>query len=209
MRWVVAALVLGVLSCGGHALRSIPAGGTDANDIADASGPADANSGADSSVDLADGLNKVSNVDAANEAASPFSLCASPGDDGGLGQAQADGGVVVASIVYSQSTNTDGWEWDLYCDGSAVEYTLPRRYGPDPVPVSTYYDPPGTSWAVQCLAALQALGDVSTIAVDWCSKSVSFGTTTTISYNGKSTPDLQCPHKSDTPAQSAMLAACL
>jgi hypothetical protein len=181
-----------------EAVRDLPAGGADASAAADASpGPAD-------------GANAGSIADAANEAALPVSLCADP-TDGGLGQAQTDGGLVVARIVESPSTNTEGSEFDMYCDGSAVGYTLPRRFGTAPVPPPPYYDPPNTPGVVQCLAALQALGDVSTIAVDHssCPKSASFGTTTTIWFAGKSTPDLQCPHLSPTAAQSAVLTDCL
>ncbi len=147
---------------------------------------------------------------AASETLGLASLCADPGDSG-LGQVQAGGGLAVAMIVESPSYDTDGSECDIYCDGSTADYTLRRHSGAGPVPTPPIYSPQGTPWAVQCLAALQALGDVSTIAVDRsnCMKSISFGTTTTIWFDGKSTPDLECPWLPHTAAQSAVLTACL
>jgi hypothetical protein len=55
---------------------------------------------------------------------------------------------------------------------------------------------------------LRAIGDLSNIQGVWCGKSVSFGTTTTVTANGKTSVDLQCL-QNPTPAQCALYYDCL
>ncbi len=138
-------------------------------------------------------------------------------EDGGPGEAQSDAAAPVAWVVQSESTNFPGFQVAIYGDGSAVWSIIPsgwygrttgpegETYGPSP----SYY-PSGSLSIVQCLCDIEQVGDVSSIVSDgsFCSKSVSFGTWTTISAFGKVTADLQCALAPLTTAQSQMKFDC-
>ena len=103
----------------------------------------------------------------------------------------------------------------IYCDGSAVWTVIPtydgkttdmfgQEMGPSP-----FYFPAGSSYVVQCLTAIGVAGDVSSVVANgFCSKSVSFGTKTTICAYGKCTADLECPLLPTTLEQNQMIADC-
>ena len=138
-------------------------------------------------------------------------------EDGGPGEAQSDAAAPAVWVVQSASTNYPGFQVAIYGDGSAVWSIIPsgwygrttgpagETYGPSP----NYY-PSGSPSFVRCLCDIEQVGDVSSIVSDgsFCSKSVSFGTRTTISAFGKDTADLQCPLAPLTTAQSQMMSDC-
>jgi len=71
---------------------------------------------------------------------------------------------------------------------------------------------PRSHGVLQCLADLQAVGDVSTIqTVDdfYNCESVSNGDFLSIDYAGHTTRDLHCELENVTPAQAQMLSDCL
>jgi hypothetical protein len=119
-----------------------------------------------------------------------------------------------ATIDVSRSTNSPDVHVSVNCDGSGVRTigesmttvidVLPRTYEA------------GSPEIVKFLADLDAVGDVSAIpaspanpniALSECAKSVSFGTITTITAQGKTSGDMQCL-KNPTPAQSALADDC-
>lgn len=91
---------------------------------------------------------------------------------------------IMATINVSGSTNTLPYSITIYSDGSAKAVVQGSNSG-QTLPASTI-----NVQALQDL--LNQTGDVSKITTGFCAKSVSFGTTTTISYNGKTSGDLQC-----------------
>jgi hypothetical protein len=94
------------------------------------------------------------------------------------------------TIHESGSTNAAGYDIQVFADGSAFvsigkgakEKTLP----------------PGTLEAKTLGVLLKGVGDVSALKGAACAKSASFGTTTTITVQGKTSGDLQCPAASWT-----------
>ncbi|GHO45546.1 hypothetical protein [Ktedonospora formicarum] len=108
-------------------------------------------------------------------------------------------GATIATITNSGSTNTPGFTLTIAYDGSG---TLTYKPGNNQR-FASYQDkrfPAGTFSASQLSSQLQAIGDVSSIPSGHCMKSASFGTRTTITYEGKTSGDLSCPNASDTPA---------
>jgi hypothetical protein len=96
----------------------------------------------------------------------------------------------LATIIQSRSTNTRAYKVAIHNDGSAtVEFPEasadPRR----DLPVQF---PPGAIDIVTLRRLLAEIGDVSRIQTGDCAKSASFGTSTQISYAGKTSGDLQC-----------------
>jgi hypothetical protein len=91
---------------------------------------------------------------------------------------------ILAIINVSGSTNTFPYSITVYQDGSAKAAVEGST--------SSETLPPKTVNIVQLQGLLNQIGDVSKIANGSCAKSVSFGTTTTISYNGNTSGDLQC-----------------
>jgi len=136
-------------------------------------------------------------------------------NSGGPGDAQSDASAPVAWVFQSASTNAAGMEVDLYCDGSAVRSITPTRMGKitdlegNSLGTSPLFFPAGTQEILQCLTDIQQVGDLSSVVADgFCSKSVSFGTTTHVSGLGHITADLQCKLMPLSDAQSKMISDC-
>lgn len=116
--------------------------------------------------------------------------------------------LLVAQIQESASTNASSIAVAVYTDGSAQ-----RALGATPLSGHTSFDPSpesfpaGTPEVVAFLADLALVGDVSSIQTNNCSKSVSFGTRTTITANGKTSGDLQCA-LNPSAAQQALIQDC-
>ncbi len=104
-------------------------------------------------------------------------------------QAYPPDGGDVATISLSASTNTPSVLMIVYSNAAADEIVGPTVGAPGYS--STY--PPGSPDVVAFLSDLAAVGNVAAIPTgDQCSKSVSFGTTTTVSAGGNTSGDLQC-----------------
>jgi len=133
----------------------------------------------------------------------------SPGSgDGGVDTLQAETGAPVAECSESASTNSGAITVLVYSDGSATRTVGPPNWGPYVCPdggCDSYY-PPGS--LTYFLEDLRAVGDLSNIKGAWCGKSASFGTTTTVAANEKTSVDLQCM-QNPTPAQCALYYDCL
>ncbi len=119
---------------------------------------------------------------------------------------------LLATITNSGSTNTKAWSLQIFQNGTGILdvktlQSCTTAQGPhlvngklvpgmpcDPVSVTTPFDVgAGSIPQVNALrTTLQSLGDVSTIQVPVCAKSASFGSTTTITYNGKTSKDISC-----------------
>ena len=104
---------------------------------------------------------------------------------------------VLAVINNSGSTNTPGSTLTIHKDGSgSITYekrTQGERFG-------HYQDKAylaGTFESSQLENILTRIQDVSTIPNRDCLKSVSFGSTTTITYQGKTSGDLSCLNNQD------------
>jgi hypothetical protein len=106
----------------------------------------------------------------------------------------------LAAIQNSGSTNTLPYTITLYQDGSGT-VTLQKEAHID---IARHYMA-GTFDAQQLTRQLQEVGDVSSIPYQPCLKSTSFGTRTTITYHGKTSPDLSCPGSNLTPAQKTLI----
>lgn len=116
----------------------------------------------------------------------------------------ADGGVV-ALIKVSASTNSAEIDVTVYSDGSANRTIGPARNSDlDGTPAMF---PPGQPAVAQFLADLDAVGSVAAIPIGQCGKSVSFGTTTTVTAGGKTSGDLQCL-SNPTPAETRLVEDC-
>ena len=136
----------------------------------------------------------------------------------GTGDAlHAEAGAPVAECSESASTNSGAILVLVYSDGSATRTVGSPNWGtpydcPDggcncsTCPGSTSYYPPGSQ--THFLEDLRAVGDLSNIHGTWCGKSASFGTTTTVTSDGKTSVDLQCM-QNPTPAQCALYYDCL
>ncbi len=104
----------------------------------------------------------------------------------------------LATIRNSGSTNTPGWTLTINKDGSgAIAYDQTRRTSFGHYENKTFAV--GTFDSKQLEALLAQIGDVSTIPNRGCIKSVSFGSTTTITYQGKTSGDLSCLTQQDAP----------
>lgn len=112
-------------------------------------------------------------------------------------QASNSANDAVAVITNSGSTNTPSFTLTLYPDGSG---TLTYQKDKDAQRFHRFVDkkfPAGTFDSKQFNAILSQINDVSTIPDHGCMKSVSFGTTTTITYKGKTSGDLSCLSNQD------------
>jgi hypothetical protein len=117
-----------------------------------------------------------------------------------------------AAIIHvTGSTNSPGLSVTVYCDGSAV-----RSIGADTnnVGVTPKTYAPRSPEVLMFLSDLDAVGDVSAIAASpadprqrECTKSVSFGTMTTITAQGKTSGDIQCI-TDPTREESVLVADC-
>lgn len=116
----------------------------------------------------------------------------------------ADGGVV-ATIKVSASTNSAEIDVTVYSDGSANRTIGPARNSAlDGKPAMFL---PGQPAVTQFLADVDAVGNVAAIPIGQCGKSVSFGTTTTITAGGKTSGHLQCLDN-PTPAETKLVDDC-
>lgn len=131
----------------------------------------------------------VSPAPASNQQAAP---------NGGETQSADD----LATIVQSGSTNTRGYKVEIHKDGSAtVEFTSGSA-GASPKEF-----PAGTIDTRTLQQLLNQVGDVSKIQTGMCAKSVSFGTRTEISYQGKTSADLQCVRREPSGGDETQQAA--
>jgi hypothetical protein len=129
--------------------------------------------------------------------------CSNSDSLGRAGLTVGDGGVV-ALIVESASSNAAEADVTVYSDGSANR-TIGSPRGSFSVSPAMF--PAGSPEVVVFLADLTAVGNVSTIQIGQCGKSVSFGTTTTVTANGSTSGDLQCL-KNPTAAAAALAMDC-
>jgi hypothetical protein len=129
--------------------------------------------------------------------------CSSNESLGRAGLTVGDSGVV-ALIVVSASTNATETNVTVYSDASANRTIGPARGSFDGSPAMF---PAGSADVVAFLADLTAVGNVAAIPIGQCGKSVSFGTTTTVTANGSTSGDLQCL-KNPTVAASALAMDC-
>jgi hypothetical protein len=114
---------------------------------------------------------------------------------------------VAAAIHVSQSTNSAAIDVVVFCD-SGAERTLGTPGLTNALNTTPKVYNPGSPEVVAFLADLDAVGDVSVIPIAAsCGKSVSFGTTTTVSALGKSSGDLECLD-SPSPSQTALASDC-
>lgn len=106
---------------------------------------------------------------------------------------------LLAVIKNSGSTNTPETTLVINKDGSGrVDY----EKGLWNQKFQHYTDksfPPDTFDSQHLASLLARIGDVSTIPNHGCPKSVSFGTVTTITYQGKTSGDLECLSRKDQP----------
>jgi hypothetical protein len=98
----------------------------------------------------------------------------------------------LATVIQSRSTNTPGLKVLIYADGSATAEISDRSFNVRTAPAQPRQYPPGTIDTESLHRLLTEIGDVSKIPTGSCPKSVSFGTRTQISYDGKISGDLQC-----------------
>jgi len=90
---------------------------------------------------------------------------------------------LLATVDVSGSTNSLPYRIMIFADGSA---TMSIKGG------STKTFKPGSFDAKTLETLLQSVGDVSQLTSQPCAKSVSFGTITLITYNGKTSQDISC-----------------
>jgi hypothetical protein len=106
----------------------------------------------------------------------------------------------LAIIKNSGSSNSPGWTLTIFQDGSGslrYENVSPKQRFFRPYDDKTYAT--GTFDSNQLTALLTRIKDVSMIPDHGCLKSVSFGSKTTIHYNGKTSGDLSCLSDQDEP----------
>jgi hypothetical protein len=104
----------------------------------------------------------------------------------------AERGGVLATILQSGSTNARGYKVTIYKDGSAMAEIGAAATALHSEPAQIQQFGTGTVQTGKLQALLTQIGDVSAIPTGHCMKSVSFGTRTEISYQGKTSGDLQC-----------------
>lgn len=107
-----------------------------------------------------------------------------------------DNADLLVIITNSGSTNTPGATVAVNKDGSG---TIAYNRDNDPR-FNKYVDktfPRGTFDVSQLAHMLAQIGNVETIPKHHCIKSVSFGSTTTITYQGKTSGDISCRSKED------------
>jgi hypothetical protein len=110
-----------------------------------------------------------------------------------------DAHAVLAVITNSGSTNSPGSQLIIRNDGSG-SLTFQLRPWQQP---SKHYEnktfPPGTFDSRQLARILAEIHDLSTVPGHGCFKSISFGSTTTITHNGKTSGDISCIAGTDAP----------
>nr|BBH91126.1 hypothetical protein KTC_58770 [Thermosporothrix sp. COM3] len=110
----------------------------------------------------------------------------------------------LATIIDTGSTNTPGFTFTIYTDGSgSIRYE--QRPGRNWFRTSTDRDFAAGELDNSSLAELlQQIDDVSTIPDHACPKSASFGTVRRILYQGKQSGDLTCISSQDLPVFYAL-----
>jgi hypothetical protein len=91
-------------------------------------------------------------------------------------------------INNSGSTNTAGWQLVINPDGSGAFVSQPGH----PINYGSKEYPAGTFNITGITTIIDQFGGASKIPTGTCAKSVSFGTTTTITYNGSTSGDVSC-----------------
>lgn len=119
-----------------------------------------------------------------------------PGDGGDL-----------ATIIQSRSTNTRAYNVVIHNDGSATAEISGASPASGNPPARSQRFPPGTIDTHALRSLITKVGDVSRIPIGFCMKSASFGTTTTISYAGGNSGDLQCIRQQASAGEQALLQA--
>ncbi len=109
----------------------------------------------------------------------------------------------LATIIQSGSTNTRGYSVVIHNDGSATSVFI----GTTDAMVDEREFPAGTVDTKTLRQLLAQIGDVSKIPAGHCPKSASFGTTTKIEYEGKTSGDLQCIAQPAPDGNQALLQA--
>jgi hypothetical protein len=130
-------------------------------------------------------------IPAASQQVAPPANSATQTQDSAAGTQQTTG--EIATIIQSRSTNTPGFRLMIHDDGSATEEST--NFGPNhpsKTLAQVHRYSPGTIDVQTLRHLLTRIGDVSRIPTGFCPKSVSFGTRTQISYQGKLSGDLQC-----------------
>jgi hypothetical protein len=94
-----------------------------------------------------------------------------------------------AVIVDSGSTNTAGYRIEVWSDGTGVVTVKSRPGNPQTEPKS--FTLPATT-AARFFTDLKAAQAAKVVGAP-CMKSVSFGTSTHVSWSGWTSPDLDCP----------------
>jgi hypothetical protein len=99
---------------------------------------------------------------------------------------------ILAVISKSRSTNSPAYKVLVRNDGSATAEIDGAKVagGSEPAQLRTFTAGSIDSQTLRRL--LTEVSDVSAIPTSHCAKSVSFGTTTQITYEGKTSGDLQC-----------------
>ena len=99
----------------------------------------------------------------------------------------------LAAIVDSGSTNGNGFRILVERSGRTQLAVVPRNAGSQPaeVPVTTFGTIPA-ALAQRLYSDLDAARPISSLPLQHCPKSASFGTTLTIEFEGQTTPDLSC-----------------
>lgn len=105
---------------------------------------------------------------------------------------EADNPRILVTIVQSRSTNSRGFRVVIYRDGSATATINGAGFVTHADEPRAQSYPAGSVEVNKLGSLLEKIGDVSRIPTGHCAKSVSFGTTTTIMYAGKTSGDLQC-----------------
>ena len=95
-----------------------------------------------------------------------------------------------AIITDSGSTNTPGYQVTVHPSGSA-EWSVSRRRNSLACPGQTEKLSPDLTQ--RFFADLRSMMPLDKLPAGHCAKSVSFGTTLRVSYQGATSPDLTCP----------------
>jgi hypothetical protein len=122
-------------------------------------------------------------------------------------QTDQDAEGVLAVITQSRSTNTRGYKIVIHNDGSAIAEIEGASFAGRVDPPRSQQFPAGTIDTKTLRRLLAEIGDVSSIPTGGCAKSVSFGTRTEITYQGKTSGDLQCIRPQASGDQQALTDA--
>jgi len=122
----------------------------------------------------------------------------------GFSQHPQDVHGILAVIANSGSRNSPVSQLIIYNDGSG---SLTFRLRPWQQPSKEYVNktfPPGTFESGQLARILAQIHDITTVPGHGCFKSISFGSITTITYNGKTSGDISCISGTDPEAYQTL-----